>query len=85
MLTQNETGPQAGRYLYGPSEVVRMASVSVTDLVSGQTKIIAQRADWEALDPIVWTPWGTLLIAEETNAAAHRDPDFSECRGRSRV
>ena len=23
MLTQNETGPQAGRYLYGPSEAAR--------------------------------------------------------------
>ena len=44
--------------------------------MTGQTKIIAQRADWESLDPIVWTPWGTLLFAEETNAAARRDPDF---------
>jgi len=76
MLTQNETGAQAGRYLYGGSEVGSNGSVSVTDLVTGQTKIIAQRADWESLDPIVWTPWGTLLIAEETNAAARRDPAY---------
>jgi len=28
------------------------------------------------LDPSVWTPWGTLLIAEETNAATKPDPDY---------
>ena len=76
MLTQNENGPQAGRYLYGASEVGSNGSLSVTDLLTGQTKIIAQRQDWESLDPIVWTPWGTLLIAEEVGAAARRDPAF---------
>ena len=70
--TQNETGPRAGRYLYRPHEARANATVSVTDLETGITKTIAQRADWEALDPSVWTPWGTLLVAEETNAASHR-------------
>ena len=78
MNTQNETGQQAGRYLYRVSEVGSNASLSVTDLWTGATKKIAQRADWESLDPIVWTPWGTLLFAEETNEAAFRDPAFPQ-------
>ena len=78
MQTQNETGVQAGRYLYRVSEASSNASLAVTDLWTGGTKKIAQRADWESLDPIVWTPWGTLLFAEETNAAAFRDPAFPQ-------
>lgn len=76
MNTQNENGPQAGRYLYRVHEVGSNGSLSVTDLETGVTKVIAQRADWEALDPVVWTPWGTLLFAEETNAASFRDPKY---------
>ena len=78
MNTQNETGAHRGRFVYRPAEVGSNASVSVTDLETGVTKIIAQRADWESLDPTAWTPWGTLLIAEETNAAARRDPDVPQ-------
>src|SRR5262245_21064961 len=73
MNTENENGPNAGRYLYRVSEG-STASLAVTDLVTGQTKIITQRTDWESLDPVVWTPWGTLLFGEETNEAARRDP-----------
>jgi hypothetical protein len=76
MNTQNETGPQAGRYLYRVHEVGSNGSLSVTDLQTGATKIIAQRADWESLDPVVWTPWGTLLFGEETNSARFRDPRY---------
>jgi hypothetical protein len=78
MNTLNETGPRAGRYLYRVHEVGSNASLSVTDLLTGTTKTIAQRADWESLDPTVWTPWGTLLFAEETNAAQFRDPDYPQ-------
>ena len=77
MNTQNENGPQPGRYLYRVSEGSK-SSLAVTDLLTGVTKIIAARADWEALDPTVWTPWGTLLFAEETNAAARRDPAYPQ-------
>ena len=73
MNTENETGPEAGRFLYRVSEGLT-SSLAVTDLVTGTTKIIAQRVDWESLDPVVWTPWGTLLFGEETNSAARRDP-----------
>jgi hypothetical protein len=81
MNTQNERGISAGRYLYSAHEVGSNGSVSVTDLLTGVTKTIAQRADWESLDPIVWTPWGSLLIGEETNSASRRDPDFPQSAG----
>ena len=65
MHTLNETGPQAGRYLYRTHEVGSNGAVSVTDLKTGETRILAQHAEWSRLDGIVWTPWGTLLIGEE--------------------
>jgi len=74
MHTQNETGPQAGRFLYRTHEVRAGGQVSETDLVTGVTRIVAQRADWERFDGIAWTPWGTILAAEETNRSALADP-----------
>lgn len=81
MITQNESGVDKGRYLYQVHEVGSNGSVSVTDLATGLTKRIAQRSDWESLDPIRWTPWGTLLIGEETNSAGFRDPQFPQSVG----
>ena len=81
MNTQNENGPSAGRFLYRVHEVGSNGSLSVTDLVTGVTKTIAQRTDWESLDPTVWSPWGTLLFAEETNTAKFRDPDYPAAVG----
>lgn len=72
MNTVNETGMMAGRYMYRTHEVRTGATyteggaVSVVDLKTGETKVIAQSTDWTALDGIVWTPWGTVLFAEET-------------------
>lgn len=74
MNTLNETGPQAGRYLYRPHEVPSNGSVTVTDLWTGTTSVLAQRPDWERLDGIVWTPWHTIVTAEETSRAALPDP-----------
>ena len=65
MTTLNENGNQAGRYLYRTHEVGSNGAVSVTDLWTGETRILAQRANWGRLDGIAWSPWGTLLIAEE--------------------
>jgi hypothetical protein len=59
MLTHNETGPQAGRFLYRTHETGVNGQVSVTDLKTRSTRILAQRADWERLDGLAWTPWGT--------------------------
>ncbi len=80
MNTVNETGPEAGRFLYRPSEGA-VGEVTVTDLVTGQTKLLAARPDWEGMDPIVWTPWGTLLVGEETNAQQRPDPDYPTAVG----
>jgi hypothetical protein len=82
MNTQNENGPQAGRYLYRPSEG-GIGEVTVTDLKHlgpNSTKRFAFRADWEAMDPIVWTPWGTILVAEETNSQSRPDPDYPSAK-----
>lgn len=74
MLTVNETGARRGRFLYRTHETAANGAVSVTDLVSGVTSIVAQRADWERLDGLAWTPWGTLITAEETSLSAQKDP-----------
>ncbi|MBQ0983098.1 DUF839 domain-containing protein [Streptomyces sp. F63] len=67
MNTVNETGRQAGRYLYRTHEVSSNGAVSVVDLRTGKAEIIAQRADWHRIDGIRWTPWGSLLVTEETD------------------
>jgi secreted PhoX family phosphatase len=66
MNTVNETGRKAGRYLYRTHEVGANGSLSVIDLSTGAARVIAQDANWNRLDGLRWTPWGTLLFAEET-------------------
>lgn len=78
MNTVNETGRRAGRYLYRTHEV-RLAvpgsdpiypqggAVSVVDLKTCEARVIAQDPTWTALDGIRWTPWGTVLFAEEVD------------------
>lgn len=91
MNTVNETGKQAGRYLYRTHEVRGGAigsdgnslridggsggAVSVVDLKTGLAKEVVGRSDWEALDGIVWTPWQTILFAEEVGTTLRPDPD----------
>jgi secreted PhoX family phosphatase len=94
MKTVNESGPHAGRYLYRTHEVrpSRFASaqanrdagggaVSVVDLQTGNARVLVQRRDWEALDGPVWTPWDSLLFAEEASSgksATLPEPDVPE-------
>ncbi|RRQ23075.1 DUF839 domain-containing protein [Thiohalobacter thiocyanaticus] len=69
MNTVNETGPMAGRFMYRTHEVRGVpegGAVSVVDLRTGETRILAQDVSWTALDGIRWTPWNTLVFAEET-------------------
>ena len=91
MNTVNETGKHAGRYMYRTHEVRGGAigndgnsarsdggsggAVSVIDLKTGVAKEVIGRADWEALDGIVWTPWQTVLFAEEAGTTSRPDPD----------
>lgn len=84
MNTVNETGKHAGRYLYRTHEVRGKNSarvdggsggaVSVVDLKTGLAREVVGRADWEALDGIVWTPWQTILFAEEVINSVLPDP-----------
>lgn len=90
MSIANETRRQAGRYLYRTHEVrpgtdARVdggvgGAVSVIDLKTGETKELAARADWQALDGLVWTPWHTILFAEETDevGGTYKDPDVPQ-------
>ena len=66
MVTLNETGPFAGRYLYRTHEVGSNGAVTRTDLWTGATTLISQDIGYRRLDGIAWTGWGTLLFAEET-------------------
>lgn len=68
MLTVNESGPMAGRFLYRTHEVPAApegGAVSVIDLQTGQASVLAQDPSWRMIDGLRWTPWGTLLFAEE--------------------
>jgi hypothetical protein len=66
--TLNETGPHAGRFIYRAHETPTNGQVTVTDLQTGITRVLAQRADWNRLDGTVWTPWRTILTGEELRA-----------------
>ena len=83
MSTQNEFGKDAGRYVYRTHENRggQASQVSLTDLKTGQSKILAERQDWEAFDGIVWTPQGTILAAEEVIKASARDPQVPQAEG----
>lgn len=71
MNTVNETGPQAGRYLYRTHEVDEGGALSVVDLRTGEATVLVRTGDFPEftsgrdLDGLRWTPWGTLLFAEE--------------------
>lgn len=74
MNVVNETGPDAGRYMYRthelrfPANQPEGGAVSVVDLKTGETTLLASDAGWNALDGIRWTPWGTVLFAEEVQS-----------------
>ena len=74
MVTLNETGPHSGRYLYLTHEVSSNGAVTVLDLLTGVSTLVDQQSHYEALDGIVWSPWGTLLFAEERIIASLKDP-----------
>jgi hypothetical protein len=79
MNTLNETGPQSGRFLYRPSEG-SVGEVTVTDLKTGVNTRLAFRPDWERMDTIAWTPWGTLLVGEEATSQSKPSPDATQAQ-----
>ena len=67
MITLNETGRDAGRYLFTVFESDQ-SGVQRHDLLTGQTETIWLSPEFEAhtsFDPSFWTPWGTFVTAEE--------------------
>ncbi|MBT8134474.1 MAG: PhoX family protein [Gammaproteobacteria bacterium] len=72
MNVVNETGPMAGRFMYRthelrfPANQPEGGTVTVVDLETGATSILAQDPSYNALDGIRWSPWGTVVFAEET-------------------
>ncbi|GJL55292.1 MAG: hypothetical protein NPIRA02_24240 [Nitrospirales bacterium] len=71
MSTVNETGMHSGRYFYRTHETKEgRGAMSVLDVETGQTSIHTgeEFGGWDRLDGIEWTPWGTILTAEEAGA-----------------
>ena len=68
MITTNETGPDAGRYLFQAHETGSNAGVSRYDRTTGQMVNLGFNISWGALDGSTWTPWGTVITGEEWTA-----------------
>src|SRR5262245_36445874 len=67
MITANETGPHKGRFLFTVFETGQ-GGVQRHDLWTGQTETIwisPTLGGHISFDPSFWTPWGTLIVAEE--------------------
>lgn len=75
MITINENGPEAGRYLFSVFETGQ-AGIHRTDLQTGTTETIWQSPtstapfNHVAFDASYWTPWGTYITAEENWSTA---------------
>ena len=72
MNTVNETGRRRGRYLFTVFESDQ-SGVQRHDVRTGETDTIWQSPFPQghvAFDPCYWTPWGTLITAEESWATA---------------
>jgi uncharacterized protein len=72
MLTINEAGQEKGRFLFSVFESGQ-AGVQRHDLATGQTDTVWQSLaplDHVAFDAAYWTPWNTLITAEESWSTA---------------
>jgi len=88
MNTQNESGKDKGRFIFRTHEVGAAltkeqnaqngSQISVTDLRTGSTEVLAERDDFERFDGIVWTPQETILAAEETTMPRALDPQVPQ-------
>jgi hypothetical protein len=68
MITVNETGPHRGRYLFTVFETGQ-AGVQRHEVATGSTDTIwmsPQPGAHISFDATYWTPWGTLITAEES-------------------
>jgi secreted PhoX family phosphatase len=73
MQTANETGPDAGRYLFTPFET-STAGVQRLDRRTGKAVTLVHPGThgFVAGDASRWTPWGTYLTAEESWSDPHQ-------------
>lgn len=55
-------------------------TLSVIELGTGQTRELIWRQDWEELGGLARTPWGSLLLAEETDVQHRPDPQHPEAK-----
>ena len=68
MITTNVEGPDKGRFLFTVFETGQ-SGVQRHDLVTGQTDTLwysLAPGDYVAFDASFWTPWNTLITAEES-------------------
>ncbi len=71
MNTVNETGAHVGRYLYRTQETGNeTGAITAIDLKTGEAKTyfgddFGIAPAFSRMDGIEWTPWGTVLAAEE--------------------
>ena len=68
MITVNETGPHKGRYLFTVFET-NQSGVQRHDILTGDTDTIwyaPAPGSHVSFDATYWTPWGTLITAEES-------------------
>jgi secreted PhoX family phosphatase len=68
MITTNENGPRPGHFLFTVFETGQ-SGVQRHDLITGETDTIWQSptpGGAVSFDPSFWTPWGTLIVGEES-------------------
>ena len=83
MNTLNETGRDKGRFLFTVFETGQ-SGVQRHDLETGTTDTIWQSPTFlghVAFDASYWTPWGTLLFAEETTGGRLFEAFIDELTG----
>lgn len=54
-----------GRYLFTSHETRSRSAVTRIDLEADEVVILLQSTEFARFDGLLWTPWGTLLLAEE--------------------
>ncbi len=77
-LGVTDTKAKVGRLLYQTHETSSGGSVSVVDLETGIVGKLAEADHFENLDGLKWTPWNTLLFAEEIDVQNYRDPEVPD-------
>ncbi len=74
-ITFNKTDAvDPDRYLYRTHGLIANSSLSITDLADNSSRILAQRADWERLEGVVWTQNRTLITGENVRVQQNPPP-----------